>query len=47
MTRAKLLELSEKAPGQLLQKTGMTIEIRGEDKPALVAEVLTLFIFGE
>ena len=41
---AKLLEIGEKAPGQLLVKTGMTIEIEGEEKPALVAEILTLFI---
>lgn len=40
----KLLELNEKAPGQLLQKSGVTIEIRGEDKPALAAEILSLFI---
>jgi acyl dehydratase len=41
---AKLLSVSEKAPGQLLVKTGMTVEIKGVEKPALVAEILTLFI---
>jgi acyl dehydratase len=40
---AKLLSVSEKAPGQLLLKTGMTVEIKGAEKPALVAEILTLF----
>ena len=42
--RAALMSVSEKAPGQVLTKTGITIEIRGEDKPALVAEILSLFI---
>ncbi len=44
--RAKpvLMSVTEKAPGQVLTKTGITIEIRGEEKPALVAEILSLFI---
>ena len=42
--QATLKSASEKAPGQILTKTGITIEIRGEDKPALVAEILSLFI---
>ena len=42
--KASLMSVSEKAPGQILMKTGITIEIRGEDKPALVAEILSLFI---
>jgi acyl dehydratase len=42
--RASLMSVSEKAPGQILTKTGITIEIKNEDKPALVAEVLSLFI---
>lgn len=44
--RAKpvLMSVTEKAPGQILMKTGITIEIRGEEKPALVAEILSLFI---
>ena len=42
--RAKLLSASDKAPGQLLVKTGMAVEIKGAGKPALVAEILTLFI---
>lgn len=42
--RATLMAVDEKAPGQVLLKTGITIEIRGEDKPALVAEILSLFI---
>jgi len=42
--QASLLSVSEKAPGQVLTKTGITIEIKGEEKPALVAEILSLFI---
>ena len=41
---AKLLEVSEKAPGQILIKTGISIEIDGQEKPALVAEILSMFI---
>lgn len=39
----KLLEVSEKSPGQLLVKTGVSVEIDGQEKPALVAEILTMF----
>ena len=42
--QASLMSVSEKAPGQLLTKTGITIEIKGEEKPALVAEILSLYI---
>ena len=34
----KLLELTEKRPGQWQQKVEVTVEIEGEDKPALIAE---------
>ena len=34
----KLLELAEKRPGQWQQTVEATVEIEGEDKPALVAE---------
>lgn len=40
----KLLDVSEKAPGQILIKTGISIEIDGQEKPALVAEILTMFV---
>jgi acyl dehydratase len=40
----KLLEVSEKSPGQYLVKIGVSVEIEGQEKPALVAEVLTMFI---
>ena len=42
--QASLISVSEKAPGQVLTKTLITIEIKGEEKPALVAEILSLFI---
>ena len=42
--RITLLKVSDRAPGQVLTKTGVTIEIRGERTPALVAEILSLFI---
>jgi acyl dehydratase len=39
----KLLELVEKRPGQWQQTNEITIEIEGEDKPALITEWITLF----
>jgi acyl dehydratase len=36
--RFKLLEFSEKRPGQWQQVNEFTVEIEGEDKPAMVAE---------
>ncbi len=41
--RAKLLAADEKKPGQWLLKFEYTIEIEGEDKPALVAEWLLMY----
>jgi acyl dehydratase len=42
--QATLMSVSEKSPGQILVKTGIAIEIKGEEKPALVAEILSLYI---
>jgi len=40
----KLLELTEKRPGQWQEVLEATVEIEGEDKPALIAEwILQLF----
>ncbi|WP_326523180.1 MaoC family dehydratase [Sphingomonas sp.] len=36
--RFKLLELVEKRPGQWQQTNEFTVEIEGEDKPAMIAE---------
>lgn len=36
--------VTEKSPGQLLFKSTVTVEIKDQPKPALVAETLSLFI---
>ncbi len=41
---ATLKEVTEKTPGQLLLKNEFVVQIKGEEKPALVAEILSLFI---
>ena len=44
-SHTKLLELVEKRPGQWQQTNEITIEIEGEDKPALIAEwVMQFFV---
>lgn len=40
--KLKLIEAIERRTGQFLLKYAVTVEIEGEDKPALVAEWLTL-----
>lgn len=40
---AVLKSAEEKSPGQVLLKTRFTIEIAGEEKPAMVADILSLF----
>ncbi len=42
----KLLAVNEKAPGQYLCKVEVTVEIKNEEKPALIAETLSLFYVG-
>ena len=42
--RALLLDVRDKKPGQVLLKTRMTIDIKGQDTPALIAEILSLFV---
>ena len=39
----RLLELDEKRPGQWQQTVEYTLEIEGEDKPALIAEWISQF----
>lgn len=41
--RFKLLEIDEKRPGQFQQLMEFTLEIEGEEKPALIAEWITQF----
>lgn len=44
-SHVKLLELEEKRPGQWQQTNEYTIEIEGEEKPALIAEwVMQFFV---
>lgn len=40
----KVIEVTERTPGQFLVKHDVTVEIQGHDKPALVAEWLSLLI---
>jgi acyl dehydratase len=45
--RARLGSVNERKAGQLLITMAVEIEIEGEDKPALVAEWLSLHVAGE
>ncbi len=40
----RIAELAEKRPGQWLIKTAVTVEIENETTPALIAEILSMFI---
>lgn len=42
----KVLEVGEKQPGRWLVKTAVTIEIEGEETPALIAEILFMHFTG-
>ena len=42
--RMKCIDISEKNPGQYLAKTEVTMEIKGVEKPAYVAETLSMFV---
>jgi acyl dehydratase len=46
-SHVKLLDLQQKAPGQYLLRQGITVEIDGESKPALVAEWLMLAMVAQ
>ncbi len=43
-SRQKVLEVTEKNPGHWLIKNAVTVEIEGEEKPALVAEILSVIV---
>ncbi|WP_373089222.1 MaoC family dehydratase [Sneathiella sp.] len=45
--RTKILSIDEKRPGQFLTKTEVTIEIKGEEKPALIVEWLGMTILND
>ena len=40
----KILSVTEKSPGKILIKSEKTMEIKGEEKPAFVAETLTMVV---
>lgn len=44
---SKILDVTDKGNGRLLLTTEATVEIRGEAKPALVAETLAMFVVSE
>jgi acyl dehydratase len=44
--RGRLADVAERKPGQVIVKVDVTIEIEDEDKPALVAEWLSLHVTG-
>ncbi len=45
--RFHLNEITERQPGQILIRYGVTVEIEGEEKPALAAEWLALSVMKE
>ncbi|MFI2812807.1 MULTISPECIES: MaoC family dehydratase [Microbulbifer] len=45
--RARVMDIVEKAPGQFQVKLEMTMEIQGEEKPALIAEWLVMQFTGD
>jgi acyl dehydratase len=44
--RMVLDEVTERGPGHILFKTKVTVEIKDNEKPALVADTLSLFVLG-
>ena len=46
-SKATIMEITEKPGGQLLVKISVTVEIENEKRPALIAEILSLYIVKE
>ncbi len=46
-SRQKLLEVSQKLPGQWMVKSTVSVEIENKTKPAMVAEILSLYIVNK
>ena len=44
--RTRILEVKEKTPGRLLARAEATVEIEGEERPALVARTLVMYVVG-
>ena len=40
----KMLGVAQKRPGQWMVKSAVTVEIEGKEKPAMIAEILSLYI---
>ena len=45
-TKAKLISVDEKEDGRYLVKNEVIMEIEGQEKPAFIAEALTMFVTG-
>lgn len=45
-SKQKVLEVTEKKPGHWLIRSAVTVEIEGEETPALVAEILSMMVLG-
>ena len=45
-SQQRIAEVTEKKPGQWLVKNEVTIEIEGQETPALIAEILFMYIVG-
>ncbi|HSJ72162.1 MAG TPA: MaoC family dehydratase [Acidimicrobiia bacterium] len=46
-TVSVLKDVAEKSPGQILLTSTVTVEIEGEERPALVADILTLAVMAQ
>lgn len=46
-SKQRVLDVSEKKPGHWLFKTEVTVEIEGEETPALIAEILSMMVVEE
>ncbi len=44
--RSRITDVLEKGPGRILVTAEATVEIRGQEKPALVAETLSMYVVG-
>ncbi len=45
-SRQRIIDVTEKKPGQWLIRTDVTVEIEGGETPALVAEILSMWVLG-
>ena len=43
-SRQTVLEMNEKKPGHWLMKCAVTVDIEGEETPALIAEILSMMV---